>query len=304
MTIVQINYFLAAEVAGSLTQAADELGIAQPTLSEQIRKLEQHLGVSLFTRAKQGLTLTEAGQQFLPYARRVASDYTEAIESISGIRDREAGTVSFGMFNSGPFVLAGLIPAFRTLYPKITVRVVGANSAQVADAVRSGRLEAGVVALPIDARGLTIGDMLWSCEAAYFHIDPAATAAPVSIQDLTKRPLVLPDASWADTDPTRRQLSARAQRLGHPLVPDIEVETGAAALSIAASGVAGAVASVPVAEALGYTKKLTWVSLDPPLIETFAVITRDPTSLSPATEAMIGLINQHMRMLHREYESA
>ncbi|HET6755480.1 MAG TPA: LysR family transcriptional regulator substrate-binding protein [Jiangellaceae bacterium] len=117
------------------------------------------------------------------------------------MRDREAGTVSFGMFNSGPFVLSGLIPAFRTLYPKITVRVVGANSAQVADAVRSGRLEAGVVALPIDARGLTIGEMLWSCEAAYFHIAPAATAAPVSIQDLTKRPLVLPYASWADTDP-------------------------------------------------------------------------------------------------------
>ena len=46
------------------------------------------------------------------------------------------------------------------------------------------------------------------------------------------------------------------------------------------------------------------MSLDPPLIETFAVITRDPTSLSPATEAMIELINQHMRMLHREYESA
>jgi DNA-binding transcriptional LysR family regulator len=304
MTIAQINYFLVAEAAGSLTQAADELGVAQPTLSEQIRKLEQHLGVSLFTRAKQGLTLTEAGQQFLPHARRVVSDYSVAVESVSGIRDREAGTVSFGMFNSGPFVLSGLIPAFRTLYPKITVRVVGANSAQIADAVRSGRLEAGVVALPIDARGLTIGDVLWSCEAAYFHIDPAATAAPVSIEDVTSRPLVLPDASWADTDPTRRQLSSRAQELGHPLVPDIEVETGAAALSIAATGVAGAVASVPVAEALGYTKKLTWVSLDPPLIETFAVITRDPTSLSPATEAMIELINQHMRMLHRAYEAA
>jgi hypothetical protein len=51
-------------------------------------------------------------------------------------------------------------------------------------------------------------------------------------------------------------------------------------LSIAASGVAGAVASVSVAEALGYPKKLSWVSLDPPLIETFAVIIRDPTSLS------------------------
>lgn len=304
MTIVQINYFLAAEAAGSLTQAAEDLGVAQPTLSEQIRKLENHLGVSLFTRAKAGLTLTEAGQKFLPHARRVSQDVNDAAEAVVGIRDREAGTVSFGMFNSAPFVLAGVVPAFRALYPKIAVRMIGSNSAQIADAVRAGRLEAGLVALPVDARGLTIGDVLWSCEAAYFHLDAAATQRPVTVDDLMSRPLVLPDASFADSDPTRRQLSTRAQRLGHPLVPDIEVETGAAALAVASSGVAGAVASVPVAESLGYTKKLNWVSLDPPLIETFALITRDPNSLSPATQAMIELITQHMRMLHREYEAA
>ena len=304
MTIIQMNYFLAAAAAGSLTQAAEELGVAQPTLSEQIRRLEQSLGVPLFTRAKQGLTMTEAGQRFLPHAQRVASDYTEALGSITGIRDREAGTVSFGMFNTGPFVLADLIPAFRRLYPKIRVRVVGSNSAQLADAVRSGRLEAAVVALPVDARGISIGDVLWSSEAAYFHVDAEATAAPVSIQDLLQRPLVLPDSSWSDVDPMRRQLSERAQALGYPLIPDIEVETGVGALSIAASGVAGAVASVPVAEALGYTKRLTWTSLDPPLIETFAVITRDPTNLSPATEAMIELTSLHMRMLHQQYEPA
>jgi DNA-binding transcriptional LysR family regulator len=304
MTIVQINYFLAAESAGSLTQAADELGVAQPTLSEQIRKLEQNLGVSLFTRAKQGLTLTEAGQQFLPHARRVSREYSEAMESISGIRDREAGTVSFGMFNSGLFVLPGLVPAFRAAYPKITVRIVGANSAQIADAVRRGRLEAGLVALPIDARGLRIGDVLWSCEAAYFHIDRSVTARSMTIDDITRRPLVLAESGFAEIDPTRRQLSSRAQSLGHPLVPEIEVETCAAALAIAASGVAGAIASVPVAETLGYTRKLAWASLDPPLIETFSVITRDPSSLSPATRAMIELINQHMRMLHREHDAA
>jgi DNA-binding transcriptional LysR family regulator len=304
MTIAQINYFLAAEAAGSLTQAAEDLGVAQPTLSEQIRKLEQHLGVPVFIRARAGLTLTEAGQRFLPHARRVAADYAEATASVAGIRDREAGSVTFGLFNSAPYVLAGVVPAFRARYPKITVRMIGSNSAQIADAVRSGRLEAGLVALPIDARGLAIGDVLWSCEAAYFHLDSTATAAPATIADIVRRPLVLPDASFADSDPTRQQLSARAQRQGVPLVPEIEVETGAAALSVAASGVAGAVASVPVAEALGYTKKLTWVSLDPPLVETFAVITRDPGNLSPGTEAMIELVNQHMRMLHHEVASA
>ena len=302
MTIVQINYFLAAEAAGSLSHAAGELGVAQPSMSEQIRKLEGQLGVALFTRARQGLTLTEAGRRFLPHARRVHDEYAQAMESVAGIRDRESGTVAFGVFNSAPYVLSGLIPAFRVRYPKIAVRMVGANSAQIADAVRSGHLEAGLVALPIDARGVTIGDVLWSCEAAYFHLDPEATAHPLTIADLASRPLVLPDAGYADTDPTRQQLSIRAQRQGFPLVPDIEVETGAAALSVAASGLAGAIASLPVAEALGYTKRLTWASLNPPLIETFAVITRDPNSLSPATEAMIELVNQHMRMLHHEHD--
>ena len=79
---------------------------------------------------------------------------------------------------------------------------------------------------------------------------------------------------------------------------------GAAALGIAASGVAGTVASIPVAQALGYTKTLSWVSLDPPLTETFAVVTREPASLSPGTRAMIELVEQHMRMLHRELQSA
>ncbi|MEU6145621.1 LysR family transcriptional regulator [Streptomyces sp. NPDC047081] len=304
MTIIQINYFLAAVEAGSLTQAAEDLGISQPTLSEQIRKLEQGLGVALFTRAKQGLTLTEAGHRFLPHARKVSRDYEAAMDSIAGIRAHEEGTVAFGMFNSGQYVLSGLVPAFRTLYPKITVRIIGSNSAQVADLVRSSRLEAGVVALPIEARGLTISEVLWSCEAAYFHTDPAATAAPVGIDKLLERPLVLPESGWAQTDPTRRQLSDRAQKLGQALVPDIEVESCVAALDIAASGVAGAVASVPVAEALGYTKSLSWTSLDPPLIETFAIITRDPTSLSPGTQAMIKLVEEHMGRLHTEYQPA
>ncbi len=299
MTILQVDYFLAAVGAGSLTGAAEDLGVAQPTLSEQIRKLEAALGVVLFARSKSGLTLTEAGERFLPSARNLVRGYDTAVDAVAGIRDLEDGTVEFGMFNSGQYVLSGLIPAFRERYPRIRVRVVGANSAQVADAVRSGRLEAGVVALPIDARGLTLSDVLWSCEAAYFHLDPAATAEPATIAALLQRPLGLPEAGYAQTDPTRRQLSERAQQLGRPLVPDIEVETGAAALGIAASGVAGCVASGPVAEALGSTKRLHRVSLQPPLTETFAVITRDPASLSPGTRAMIELVEQHMRTLHR-----
>ncbi|MFK0009519.1 LysR family transcriptional regulator [Paenarthrobacter sp. NPDC090520] len=301
MTILQMNYFLAATAAGSLTQAAEDLGVAQPTVSEQIRKLEHTLGVSLFTRAKQGLTLTEAGQRFLPHARRVVKEYGEAMASMSGIRDGTEGTVSFGMFNSGQYVLSGLVPAFRRLYPNLNVRVIGANSAQVAKMVRNSELEAGVVALPIDARGLSIGEVLWSCEATYFHAEPAFTATPVSVEELACRPLVLAESGWAELDPTRRQLNDRAQKLGVTLTPEIEVEAPSAALEVAAAGMAGAIVSAPVAQALGYSRTLHSVSLDPPLIETFAIVTRDPEALSPGTRAMIACVQEHMGKLHSEH---
>ncbi|MDJ0459838.1 LysR family transcriptional regulator [Arthrobacter sp. NQ7] len=207
-----MNYLLAAAAAGSSTQAAVELGVSQPT-SEQIRKLEQGVGVAVFTRAKQGLTLTEAWHRFLPHARRVARDYRDAMDSVSGIRNMQEGTVASGMFNSSQYVLSGL-PAFRSLYP-YPCSLRRANSAQIADRVRSGRLEAGVVALPIDARGLTISDVLRSCEAAYFHTKPAVTS-PVTIEGLLERPLALPESGWTESDPARRQLSERAQTLGIP----------------------------------------------------------------------------------------
>lgn len=299
-TLIQLRYFLAACRVGSLTQAALDLQVAQPTLSEQVRKLEKSLGVTLFLRSTQGLVLTEAGKQLRPHAERVLEEMQEAVASVSDIKALRSGHLSFGMFNSAQYVLRGLIPAFRARYPQITLRLVGSNSADVADAVRDGRLEAGVVALPIDDRGLRLSDVLWSCEAAYFHADPTALKQPVSIQDMLSRPLILAEAGWSRTDPSRRQLNELAQRQGLTLSPDIEVETTAAGLEAATSGCAGVVASMPVAEALGYTSRLGWTSIDPPLIETFAIVTRDPGHLSPATRVMIDLVKQHMRMLHQE----
>ena len=118
LTLTQINYFLAASAAGSLTQAAEELSVAQPTLSEQIRKLEHNLGVSVFTRAKQGLTLTEAGERFLPYARKVSLGVVEAAASVAGVRDLQEGSLSFGMFSSGQYVLAGSGPRLPATPPE------------------------------------------------------------------------------------------------------------------------------------------------------------------------------------------
>src|SRR5215210_5896495 len=157
MTLQQLRYFLAAAEQGSFSAAAEALLMAQPSLSDQIRKLEAELGVPLFARAGRRLALTEAGRMLRPHAERTLAAADEAVESVQEVRTLTGGTASFGTFGSAHhYLLGALVEDFRGRYPRVRVRVVGQNSAEVADAVREGRLEAGLISLPIEDRGLEV----------------------------------------------------------------------------------------------------------------------------------------------------
>src|SRR3954467_15028212 len=107
MTLQQLTYFLAAVGHGSFSAAAESLHMAQPSLSEQIRRLEDELGVPLFTRAGRGLELTEGARLLLPHAGRPLYEAREARESVREVRELAGGTVAFGTFGSAHHYLLG-----------------------------------------------------------------------------------------------------------------------------------------------------------------------------------------------------
>src|ERR687894_1651359 len=107
MTLQQLSYFLAAAERGSFSAAAEALHMAQPSLSEQIRRLEAELGVPLFTRAGRRLELTEAGRMLQPHAERTLAAAEEAVESVKQVRTLTGGTVTFGTFGSAHHYLLG-----------------------------------------------------------------------------------------------------------------------------------------------------------------------------------------------------
>src|SRR5919205_2066157 len=186
MTLQQLTYFLAAAEHGSFSAAADALHMAQPSLSEQIRRLEAELGVPLFARAGRGLTLTEAGRLLRPHAQRTLADAEEAAASVREVRDLAGGTVAFGTFGSAHhYLLGGLVQEFRSRHPNVRVRVLGQNSAEVADAVRDGRLEAGLVVLPVDDRGLDVRPAMRE-EELYVSSDPARVLEPMTAERLAE----------------------------------------------------------------------------------------------------------------------
>jgi hypothetical protein len=129
----------------------------------------------------------------------------------------------------------------------------------------------------------------------YASADPARVASPVAIDMLAGMPLVLPEARWGEADPTRRQLSERARAAGVRLEPAIEVELPAAAVALAARGVADAVVSRSLLVATDPDGRLGWAPLDPPLFETFAFVTRSGSRLSPATQEMIRMAAELLR---------
>ena len=303
MTLQQLTYFIAAAQHGSFSAAAEELHMAQPSLSEQIRRLEAELGVPLFTRAGRGLSLTEAGRLLQPHAERTLAEAEEAAASVREVRDLAGGTVAFGTFGSAHhYLLGGLIQDFRTRHPNVRVRVLGQNSVEVADSVREGRLEAGLVILPVDDRGLDVRPAMRE-EQLYVSADAARLREPMTVERLAGAPLILYDARWGADDPTRRQLRERAQRAGVKLEPTIEVEYLTAALDLAARGLGDTVSPNSIVVARGFARRLGGVPFDPPLYDTFAFITRRNAHLSPATRAFMQIAQRRVEALERRLEA-
>jgi len=303
MTLQQLAYFLAAANHGTFSAAADELHMAQPSLSEQVRRLEAELGVQLFARAGRRLELTEAGRLLHPQAARTLAAADEAAASVREVRTLTGGTASFGTFGNAPYyLLSDLVQDFRSRHPRVRVRLVGLNSTEVAEEVREGRLEGGLIVLPIDDRNLDVRPALRD-EILFLSGDEAKVAEPMTIERLAEMPLALYDARFGWDDPTRRQLLERAQRAGVKLEPQIEVEYVEAALDIAARGLADTIGAQYVTLGRGFSRRLHSSRFDPPLYDTFAFITRRDAHVSPATRAFMALAERRLQALGRRRES-
>jgi len=271
--------------------------MAQPSLSEQIRRLEAELGVPLFVRAGRGLALTEAGRLLRPHAERTLAEADLAREAVREVREMTGGTVAFGTFSSAHhYLTGGLVQDFASRHPGVRIRVVGQNSAEVADAVREGELEAGLVVLPVNDMGLAVHPSTRE-SMLYLSADPERVREPITIEQLAQAPLILADARWRDVDPTRRVLRERAQQAGVTVEPQIEVEYLTAALDLAARGLGDTVGTASVLKARGFGRRLHSAPFDPPMYATYAFITRRNAHLSPATREFMVIAERRVRAL-------
>jgi len=142
MDIKQLRYFVGVATAGSLTQAAEKLHVAQPALSQQILKLERSLGERLMLRHSRGISLTEAGSRLLVHARFILEQIEQAQSDIADLNGQPRGAVRVGMPRSASdlFGIEVLVRA-RRLYPDLKISVIDRVSEELNQLLAENELD-------------------------------------------------------------------------------------------------------------------------------------------------------------------
>ena len=145
MDIKNPEYILEIARQQSVTHAAEKLFVTQSTLSQYLLKLENELGTPLFSREKSGLVPTEAGHVYLHAARAVVQIQNAAEASIAALK--KEGFLCVGVSFWGLMLLTGLLPAFKSRFPDITLRIFVDDYAHLKVMMQAGRIDLAVISI-------------------------------------------------------------------------------------------------------------------------------------------------------------
>ena len=150
MNLRDLRYLVALAEHRHFGRAAEASFVSQPTLSTQIRKLEEELGVALFERAPRKVMLTPVGREITERARKVLADVDQMADIARRSQDPEAGTVRLGLFPTlGPYLLPHVLPGLRKRFPRLELLLVEDKTDALLQRLHDGRLDAAVLALPL-----------------------------------------------------------------------------------------------------------------------------------------------------------
>jgi len=212
MNIDQLKALRAICRYGTFSRAAHELYITQPALSMQIRALEDHVGEPLFRKSGRRKVLTPAGETVLEHASRIVDELDALNASIEAMKGLEAGEVSVAAGDTVTrYLLLNALQTFTKRFPTIHIRLWNKTSPEIAAMLREGRVDVGVVTLPVTAKDFEV-----SLLRSYRYV---AVAGPenafwgrrrtVTLTELAKRNLLLLEPGTRTRDTIESSFRAR-----------------------------------------------------------------------------------------------
>ncbi|MGB0513914.1 MAG: LysR substrate-binding domain-containing protein [Wenzhouxiangellaceae bacterium] len=193
MNLRAMHYLVTLADVRHFSRAAELCHVSQPTLSTQIRKLEEELDVQLVERSPRRVMLTEVGREIVERARVLLAE-ANTIKSIARrSHDPHSGTLRLGIFPTlAPYFLPHVVPEVRRRYPRLTLRLSEEKTENVLNMLTQGRLDAGLLALPVDVEQLATQPLFEEpFVLAVPESHPLASKPLISMRDLEHAELLL-----------------------------------------------------------------------------------------------------------------
>ena len=195
MNIRDLQYLVAVADTQHFGRAAERSFVSQPTLSAQLKKLEEELGVQLIERNNKRVRVTKEGEAIVAQARVVLSEIEHLKALAQHSQDPLAGTFHLGIIPTlGPYLLPHILPAFKKQLPNLQLIVQENKTENIVSALKEGELDAIILALPIESTGLEGKELF--CEPFYIALPTEHLLnkkKKLSLQDLKEETLLLLD---------------------------------------------------------------------------------------------------------------
>lgn len=193
MEVHQLRYACAVADTGSFSRAAERCQIAQPSLSQQILRLEEDLGARLFDRLGRSIGITEAGRAFLPHARSILDELDVARSSVTAQRTDVRGSVSVGVIPTiAPYLMPAYVAGFMGKFPEARMRIVEETTPVLVEGLRDLSIDLAILALPLRHKDLEIFPLRTEAVFAALPKDHhRAGSESLSLKDLRGEPFVM-----------------------------------------------------------------------------------------------------------------
>lgn len=294
MQLQQLRYMVCVAEERRFSRAAARLHVAQPSISSAVAALEQELGAALFHRGRAAVTLTGAGEVFLPWARQVLADCEAGAEAVRELLGLRRGRLVLG---ATPSLTTNLLPpvlaGFHADYPGLELTVHEAGSQDLVSRLEKGEMDLAVVILPVDRPWVQTEELMEEELVLAVNPDhPFAGRTDIEVADLEKVPLVM----FKDGYDLREATLLACRQAGFNPVMAMQGLEMDGALALAAAGVAAAV--VPESVVTG-SRSLHGIRFrHAALTRTVGLASRKDRPLTPAAEMFVTSLSARLRQLH------
>jgi len=186
MTITQLEYVVAVATYKSFVAAAEKCFVTQPTLSMQIQKLEEELGIKLFDRNKHPIAITALGEAIVEQARIALAECEKIHEIIQNQQNTLGGQFRFAVIPTvAPYIIPGLLERYVANYPNVKLQVKELETHQIITALKNNEIDAALVSTPLEENGIKEYPLFYEPFVGYFaEEEPALSKKLIAPDDI------------------------------------------------------------------------------------------------------------------------